>query len=806
MTHDRQLQISVGNNRRDLNWKPTALSVSELYTRLSTPIRGAETLQEYFHLKKAQQDDLKDVGGFVGGSLNGYRRKANAVIGRDIITLDFDNVPGWQTDTVVGKVEELGCSYAVYSTRKHTPASPRLRVVMPTDRTMTPDEYEPCARRVAAHIGIGMADPTTFDVCRLMYWPSCCSDSEFVFKYKDAPLLSVEFLLGTYVDWHDLTSWPQVPNAVSYQKLAMKQGDPEEKGGVVGAFCRTYDIFSAMDAFLPKIYDTVDSDENRFTYLGGSTTGGAVVYDHGKFLFSHHATDPCSGRLVNAFDLVRLHKFGDKDDDTAPDTPVIKLPSYKAMCELAVSDKLVISTLNREQHERAMKEFEGMGKEPDTDDESKWAEQLQRTQDGKIKSTIDNVLIILDGDPLLKGKFAMNKFAGRGEVLGTLPWEKSTARRLWSDTDSNGLYWYMERFWGITNRSNIDSALDIHASEHAFNEVQDFIAGLVWDGTPRLDTLFIDYLGAADSAYNRAVCRKAFTAAVARAMLPGCKFDNMLILAGPQGIGKSTLLDKMSKGWFNDSIRTFEGKDASELLQGVWLVEVSELDAFRKTDVSRIKQFLSLRADRYRAAYGRHVKELPRCCVFFGSTNTTDFLQDTTGNRRFWPVDVGEQPHSKTVWCDLTDEVVTQLWAEAKVRWQSGEPLYLSGAVEEAARMKQEEHREVSVREGLIESFVEKQVPVDWAKWPIDRRRDYWCGATRTQEGATLEVVDRDRIAAVEVWCELFNGNIKDMKPADTREINAILARLDGWKRSETVIRIGPYSVQRGFVRQEKKV
>lgn len=803
MKHDRQITISTGNSRRDLTWKQTTMTVSELYTRLSTPVRGTETLQEYIHMKKAQQDDLKDVGGFVGGALNGPRRKANNMIGRDIITLDFDNVPGWQTELVINKMDELACSYCVYSTRKHTPAAPRLRVVIPFDRTVTPDEYEPCARRVAAHIGIGMADPTTFETCRLMYWPSCCSDSEYVYKMQDAPLISADFLLSTYADWHDFKSWPQVPNAVSYQKLAMKQGDPTEKNGVVGAFCRTYDVYTAMDAFLPGIYDPVDNDTDRYTYLGGSTTGGAIIYDGGKFLFSHHATDPCSGRLVNAFDLVRLHKFGDRDDDAAQDTPVIKLPSYKAMCELAVSDKATIATLNREQHEQAMKEFEGMGKEPNTgDDESKWAEQLQRTQDGKIKGTIDNVLIILDGAPELRGKFALNRFAGRGEVLGALPWEKTATRRLWSDTDSNGLYWYMERFWGITNRGNIDSALDIHASEHAFNEVQDFINSLVWDGVPRLDTLFIDYLGARDTAYNRAVCRKAFAAAIARAMIPGCKYDTMLILSGPQGIGKSTLLDKMSRGWFNDSIRTFEGKDASELLQGVWLVEVSELDAFRRTDVARIKQFLSLRADRYRAAYGRHVKELPRCCVFFGSTNTTDFLQDTTGNRRFWPVDVGEQPHEKTVWRDLTDDVITQLWAEAKARWQSGEQLYLTGMVEEEAKLKQEEHREISVREGIIQAFVEKQVPADWQKWPIDRRRDFWSGATRTPEGQALELVDRDRISAIEIWCELFNGSMKDMKPADTREINAILARLDGWRRSETVIRCGPYSVQRGFVRR----
>lgn len=801
MKFDRQITISVGSNRHDMAWQQSALTISELYDRLSMPVRGTETLAEYMAMKKAQQDDLKDVGGFVGGALNGLRRKANNMIGRDIITLDFDNIPGWKTDMVIAKMEELGCGYAVYSTRKHTPSAPRLRVVIPFDRTVTPDEYEPCARRVAAHIGIGMADPTTFEVCRLMYWPSCCSDSEFVFQSKDAPLISADFLLGTYTDWRNYLSWPQVPNAVSYQKLASKQGNPLEKSGIVGAFCRTYDVLSAMDTFLPKIYEPVDSADDRYTYLGGSTTGGAIIYDNAKFLYSHHATDPCSGRLVNAFDLVRLHLFGDKDEKAATDTPVIKLPSYKAMCDLALQDHGVIATLNKEQHEQALKDFEGIMSEAPEDD-SDWAERLQRNQNNTVKGTIDNIRIILDGDPLLKGRFALNQFAGRGEVLAALPWNVSGKRRLWSDTDNNGLYWYLERYWGITSRGNIDSALDIHASAHAFNEVQDYINGLQWDGTPRLDTLFIDFLGAADTQYNRAVCRKSFTAAIARAMAPGCKFDNMLILAGPQGIGKSTLLDKMSLGWFNDSIRTFEGKEASELLQGVWLIEVAELDAFRKTDIARIKQFLSLRADRYRAAYGRHVRETPRCCVFFGTCNEVEFLQDTTGNRRFWPVDVGEIPHSKTVWNDLTDDYIRQVWAEAKTRWQTGESLYLSGTVEAEAKVKQEEHREASAREGLIQAFVEKQVPSDWGKWGIDRRRDFWAGQLHMQDGQSVELVDRDRICAVEVWCELFNGNVKDLKNTDTREINAVLSNLKGWKRFGGPVRFGPYNIQRGFYKE----
>ena len=137
MQFDRQITITTGASRNDLNWKPQLMTVAELYDRLRNPVRSTETLDAYMHLPKPQQDALKDVGGFVGGSLNGGRRKANAVTGRDLVTLDFDNIPGWGTDEIVSRVNAIGCSYAIYSTRKHCPNKPRLRVVIPLDRTAT---------------------------------------------------------------------------------------------------------------------------------------------------------------------------------------------------------------------------------------------------------------------------------------------------------------------------------------------------------------------------------------------------------------------------------------------------------------------------------------------------------------------------------------------------------------------------------------------------------------------------------------------------------------------------------------------
>jgi len=797
MNNDRKIKISVGNNRRATLWTTNEMLVSELWNKLKVPARGTETLAEYMTYAKSKQDDLKDIGGFVGGELSGTRRKANNVRGRDIITLDLDNIPAGGTDNILRRVEALGCGYCIYSTRKHQPSAPRLRVLFPLDRTITAEEYEPIARKMGEYIGLEFADPTTFEVSRLMYWPSCSSDSDYIYYVGDKEFVNADGILATYEDWHDMTLWPALPGQAQFTRLAVKQGDPESKNGVVGAFCRTYDIYRAMDELIPGIYEAVDTMPGRYTYIEGSTTGGAVIYDNGKFLYSHHATDPCSGKLVNAFDLVRLHKFGDADDNAAAGTPAVKLPSYTAMCEFAIGLPTVSGLMAQERTAAAVKDFDGVS----ADDDSNWQSLLElNSQTGAIKATINDVLIILEHDPLLKGKFALNQFASRGEVLAALPWDSRGGRRLWDDNDNQGLYWYLEKVYKITGNGKIDGALSLHSNNFAFNEVQNYLTSLkgTWDGVQRLDTLMIDYLGAKDSAYNRAVTRKAFVAAVARAMTPGCKYDNMVILVGPQGIGKSTLLDKMSRGWFNDSIRTFEGKEASELLQGVWLVEVSELDAFRRTEVSRVKQFLSLRADRFRAAYGRNVKEIPRSCIFFGTTNTSDFLQDTTGNRRFWPINTGEVRHTKTVWQDLTDEEIDQLWAEAYVRWQLGEPLYLSGAIEEEAKAKQEEHREISSREGIVREFMERDIPEDWSKWTIDKRRMYWAGTVQ----GDVPLVPRDRICALEVWCEALGGSIREMRSADTRELNSVIEATPGWGKFANPMRFGAYGLQRGFVRK----
>ena len=685
---------------------------------------GTETHAGYIALPKAQQADLKDVGGFVGGTLRNGSRKRGCCTGRSLITLDMDNCAPGSTEDWVAAIKSIGTA-AVYSTRKHDPEHPRLRAIFPTDRVMQPEEYQPCARMLAQTLDATMAvfDSTTFEAERLMYWPSRSADSDWVCEAtEDGSRICVDDLLWLYPDWHDARSWPACPAEQQVKLPGGKQADPTAKPGVVGAFCRTYDIRQAIEKFLPGVY--VDAGAGRLTYAAGSTTAGAVLYDNDTFIYSHHSTDPAGGKLLNAWDLVRIHKFGDLDADAAPGTPTASLPSWHQMRALAEADGPTSALLRQEAVDHAMEGFEPLPEE-DTDPD-KWQEKLDRTQKGAIACTIQNAWIILENDPALKGRIWMDTFSERLRCKGPFPWNDRDAERDWSDEDDAGIRWYLETIYHFSGVNKAADAVALTGGRHAKDPVREYLLGLVWDGMERLDTLFIDYLGAEDTGYTRAVTRKMFTAAVARCFRPGCKFDQICILSGKQGIGKSLLLSRMGREWFNDSITSFDGKEARENLRGVWIVELGEMTAFSRSESEAAKQFLSQTEDRYRAAYGRRTVQYPRRCVFFGTSNSSDFLRDATGNRRYWPIDCCFERRTRVVHDDLTPSEVDQLWAEAVARFNAGEELILRDELQKAALAEQQAHTERDPWEGSILDFLDKTLPLDWAKRTIDERVCWW--------------------------------------------------------------------------------
>lgn len=797
MQANRILSIAKAGHRKATVWQNTDVSWLDFVETLKSPIRTQETYETFIHLKKVDQDELKDVGGFTGAKIKDGRRKATNIISRDLVCLDLDNVPANGTTDILKRVGALGCTAVIYTTRKHSAYTPRIRVLIPLDESCSPDEYEPIARKLGSLIGIEYCDPTTFEVNRFMYYPSCSIDSEYIYQFYSGPFCSKNGVLNIYQDWSDINTWPQVPGQETRQKqLLAKQQDPLTKSGLVGAFCKVYDIAGAISTFIPDLYESTSIPE-RYTFTGGSTSGGAVVYD-GKFLYSHHATDPCCGQLVNAFDLIRIHKFSDLDNESKENTPVNKLPSFSAMRQLANADAQISKILSQETIAKAKDVFNVISDEKTENDELDWINQLERDENGKFKKTINNVVLILEHDPNLKSKIAIDVFSNRGLVFGKLPWDRhfdpNKNHRDWTEVDDASFSRYLESVYGITGQDKQDKALLIVSDGNRINHVEEYLKSLTWDGVERLDTLLIDYFGTDDNLYTREAIRKSLVAAVARAIVGGVKFDVMTILAGPQGVGKSTFFRYLGKNWFSDSLQTFEGKEASELLQGNWIIEVGELTAMNRHDTNAIKQFLSKVEDNYREAYGRRTNKYPRRCVFFGTSNDDEFLRDTTGNRRFWPIDICKNPIKKNVWKDLPLEV-DQIWAEAYFKYVLGESLVLCKRAEELANKAREQHKESNTKEGLIREFLEQKIPIDWHSYSSEMRRKF----LNSQVTTKAEMIERDKVCAAEVYVECLKGDLKYMKKVDAKEINDIIKNIFGWIKIEKTSRFGPYGPQRGF-------
>ena len=773
------MRLSIGKSRKDTHWKVIELTWAELCNRLKDTQRTHETVNDYKAMPVQDKSNLKDVGGFVGGVIEGGRRIKANISSRTLVTLDADYATPdtWQTQEML--FENAMCCY---STHSHTPKLPRLRFVIPLDREVTPEEYEPIARRLAAGIGIDIFDVTTYEASRLMYWPSTSRDGDFFFGEIKGEFVNADEILASYMDWHDTTEWPIGSKEQTIRtKQAKAQGDPTGKPGLVGQFCRTYDVPSAIETFLSDVYEPCDV-ENRYTYLAGSTAAGVVLYNNGQFAYSHHATDPAGGVLCNAFDLVRLHKFASLDYDITKDTPINKLPSYKAMCEFVKEDDGVKQNIIAENMANVQEAFGDGYEEKEEQQELDWAKKLTVNEHGEVKPTIDNLVLILENDQNLSGKVAVNTFKGLPCIIKDLPWRKCTDTlngETWEDSDSSALSHYIETVYGVYNEGKLSAALSVIMERNAFHPIQDYLNGLEWDGIERGESLFIEYLGAEDNLYVRTVTRKWLTAAVARAMTPGCKFDNLVVLVGKQGIGKSYLGSRLGKNWFSDTFSTVQGKEAYEQLKGGWIIEIGELSAMKKAEVESVKMFISKREDTYRAAYKRFMRSNKRQCVFYGTTNDASFLSDQTGNRRFWAIEVGAQKPKKSVF-KIKESTIDQIWAEAATWFKAGESLYLNEEVSKLATEEQERYTVQDPRLGLVEDYLDKLLPKDWENWDRNKRRDYiqGVGFAADEEGT----IQRTEVSMPELAYELFKE--ENIRPFQAKVYHSLMAATPGWKRT----------------------
>jgi len=768
----RRLPVAYGNSCFARIWPNKTIAFEELCTRLEHTIRTTESAEEYPKLPKAERDRIKDKGGFVGGLLRDNRRKRETVVVRSLLTLDCDHA---ETDFIARFTAGCKCAACLYTTHGHMPEAPRVRIIVPMTRDITPDEYAAIARYFADEWGIDQFDECSYLPHQLMYWPTTSANGEYVFQRIDGPWLDPDTYLGAYPNWKECSLLPTSSreSAVRKQK-ASKQEDPLTKSGVVGAFCRAYSIEDAIDTFLKDVYAPSAMD-GRYDYTPADSTAGVVLYD-GKFAYSHHATDPAYGKLLNAFDLVRLHKFGDDEEKK----------SFTAMMDFAVKDEAVSALLLREKQEAAATDFDD------------WTKALQRGRGGELQNSLQNLTLILENDENLKA-ICFNQLADGMEIKGPVPWKHPA--RFWRDADDAQLICYIDANYGTFSARNYQVAVAKAVDDRSYHPIREYLAALPpWDGQTRAETLLIQYLGAEDNAYTRAVTRKTLCAAVARVRHPGIKFDNILVLNGNQGIGKSTLIAKLGGVWYSDSLTLTDMNDktAAEKLQGYWIIEISELAGVKKADADKVKGFASRQDDKYRASFGRHVTPHPRQCIFFGTTNAQNgYLRDITGNRRFWTVKTPGTGVMKP-W-ELTKEAIEQIWAETQVLVDQGEKLYLDSNLEAYSQVEQAAAMEQDDREGLVTEYLNRLLPENWESMDLYERQEY----IRDPDSPTQPrgTVPRESVSNLEIWCECFGKRKEDIKPSDSYAIAAIMMRIEGWQKTEERRTLPIYGLQRLYKR-----
>jgi predicted P-loop ATPase len=306
-------------------------------------------------------------------------------------------------------------------------------------------------------------------------------------------------------------------------------------------------------------------------------------------------------------------------------------------------------------------------------------------------------------------------------------------------------------------------------------------------------------LSADDTNYVKAVTRKTLVAAVARIYHPGTKFDTVLVLDGDQGIGKSTMWKSLAGDeYFSDalSLTDMDDKSGAEKLQGFWIIEIGELAGMKRADIEKVKSFMSTSDDKYRPSYGKVVESHPRQCIVVATVNgERGYLRDITGNRRFWIVKCRQI--EKMVKWKISPEERDQIWAEVKYYYEQGEKLYLEGNLLEEAEEAQRGAMEADERQGMVEEYLSKLLPENWAMMDLYQRRNFLDGDDLIQKEGT---VTRQTVSNAEIWCECFKRNLADMKPTDSYAIVALMTQVDGWERTSRRMRIPIYGQQRMYV------
>ena len=764
------LDLTVIQSRVSKKWFPLTMSWEEFVNNTQEP------------------STEKDCGAYMAGKASSTSRKDSHVEYRSMVTLDADNAE----PDLPARVERLGLTALVHSTYNHTPDKPRYRVIIPLKGPgLTEEGYPRVARGLMEALGKDQFDKTCEQAKRIMFWPSAPSPDQYEVYSYEGESATAEGLLHTFGGFSPEPEHKRGPKC-----------DPHKLPGVIGAFNRLYDMGRAVEEFnLP--YEQVG--ENRWKYIHAKSVGGVCVYPDG-YVYSNHVSDPAGGRALCMFDLVAIHMFGHLDEEAG--TPLNTAPKDRLCIQKAMEEFVELQDVKREMVGLNIESF-GEDEEQTKPD---WVSKLRiHPKTGQTLDVAYNWNLFKAHDPVLSG-LAYNVMNQATVTCRDFPWRKVTPGKndQLTNADRAEISSYIQCTYNMRRppKEQINDVIDMVAQDHAFHSVEEYLEGLEWDGVSRIET----WLPGEVNDYKRSVARLVGVQAVARALNPGVKVDNCLILAGGEGLGKSWFIERMARGWTCTLGQIDRGsvRETIMIMSRSWVAVADEGHSLKKADADSMKSFITRTHDEVRRPYARETEVLPRRQVIWGTTNDPAFLRAQEGNRRFLIVNVTE----KLDFDKYTSEYVDQVWAEAVHIWKESRAKYgvegnpalrLNDEEEAVARSVREEATEEQPLVGLIQDYLDKPVPDGWENMPVDDRimwlREFEQGLECRPGTHRIK-----RVCTLEIWRVLL-GNTKG-KPSrvDSLEIAEALRQIPGWESSGAKRSRFPFFGQQRFFSRVEEV
>lgn len=716
----------------------------------------------------------KEAGNYLFGTLSGQTRGRHTIMTRSVLTLDVDAPGDGFTDRLDLTVPYELILHTTFSSRA---GAPRYRVLIPLSREVSPEEYEALADIIMSRVGLESFDAGSREASRYMFKPAASDPEDYEWDRIPGDPLDVDLELQ---DWDRDLSRRSTPRT--------RKRDPLSLAGAVGAFNRVYDD-------LPKLVEAYglpyEVSGDRWRFKGAEAEAGMGEMSPGLY-YSHHASDPAGKQTCTAFDLVRLHRFADLDDDVEETTPVHSRPSQEAMLDLAMQDEDVVREMTSNDFDDLARGASGQG------DDHQWRDLLSYSpRTGKLKDEVGNWDIIKDHDPGFTGLY-YNELNMAIEAREDLPWRPlARGGETFTSTDRAALCLHIERSYRVRPaRSLVDDLVDVKAQENRINPLKDYLLNLTWDGVERVEDCLP---GVEPTPYTRLVARKCLTAAVARALDPGVKWDHTLVLYGSEGRGKSHWIERMSQG-YSATLGPINNKDTLLAMQRSWIMVADEGYSLRKADSDAQKEFLTRTEDVFRVPYEREAAAHPRHCVIWSTTNDEVFLRRQAGNRRFLIV----HSRGKVDFETFTQDYIDQIWAEAVQLYKDGEQLFLTDAEEQLAHSTRDQYTEEDALLGVVQNWIEQGVPGDWAERSSASRVSW--AESRDRGLADPGVSQINQVCSAEIWVEVMRGQWGQHSRTDLLEITKVLKRMPGWVQLPGRRNVPGYGTQMVFVREDQSI